>query len=146
MKDADYILCPPRNSDEWVDYHSIRRTVLFENRGEFGKYIENHPDELQPGHHPLVLVHNGRTSGVIRVDVIDRVAWFRRVAIREDLQRRGHGRALLSLAESFARDQGCHEVRSNVAPDAVDFYERCGYSRAVEKDKRDSVAMRKALT
>ena len=129
MTDVADILISPRTHDEWLAYHTIRRTVLFENRGEVGVYIENHPDEFERGHHPMILVHNGLTIGVIRVDLAKPVAWFCRVAIREDLQRCGHGRALLRLAECFAQRQGCNEIRSNVAADAVGFYERCGYSR-----------------
>ncbi|HEY8228738.1 MAG TPA: GNAT family N-acetyltransferase [Pyrinomonadaceae bacterium] len=145
MEDIDHMLCPPRSRDEWLAYHAIRRTVLFENRGHAGQYIENHPDEFRPGHHPLILIHNGATVGVVRVDVSDRAAWFRRVAIRQDLQRRGHGRTLLRLAETFARGQGCNEVRSNVATDAVGFYERCGYLRDVATESTGSITMRKAL-
>ncbi|HEY8186154.1 MAG TPA: GNAT family N-acetyltransferase [Pyrinomonadaceae bacterium] len=145
MEAVNDILCSPRNHDDWSAYHTIRRKVLFENRGEFGVYIENHPDEFESGHHPLVLVHTDATIGVIRVDVEDRVAWFRRVAIREDQQGRGHGRCLLRLAEAFARRQGCHEVRSNVAADAVGFYERCGYAHDIAEAEPGSVPMRKAL-
>jgi GNAT superfamily N-acetyltransferase len=129
MEDNDHVLRAPRNGDEWRAYHAIRRQVLFENRGEVGVYIENHPDEFAPGHHPLVLIYSGAPIGVIRVDVSGRVAWFRRVAVCETLQRCGHGRTLLRLAEALARREGCQEVRSNVAADAVGFYERCGYSR-----------------
>ena len=118
----------PHNDDEWRAYHAIRREVLFENRGDVGIYNENHPDELQNGNHPLILVHGGVPIGVIRVDVRDQVAWFRRVAVRQDLQRAGHGRRLLNLAETFARKKNCTEARSNVAVDAVEFYQRCGYS------------------
>jgi GNAT superfamily N-acetyltransferase len=136
----------PRDSDEWLAYHAIRRKVLFENRGEFGVYIENHPDELKSGHHPLVMVLSGVIIGVIRVDLSGRVAWFRRVAVREDLQRSGHGRVLLRLAESFAQEEGCNEARSDVAPDAVGFYERCGYSRDSSTFAEiGSVSMRKPL-
>jgi len=62
------------------------------------------------------------------VDINGEQAIFRRVAVREDLQRSGHGRALLALAESFAQTKGCNHIWSNVAPDAVGFYERCGYT------------------
>jgi GNAT superfamily N-acetyltransferase len=62
------------------------------------------------------------------VDIKGNQAIFRRVAIREDLQRAGHGRALLTLAESFAKKKGCLQIWSDVAPDAVGFYERCGYT------------------
>jgi len=123
-----HILRAPDNQDERDAYHAIRRRVLFEARRKFGVYDENRPDEFKTGHHPLILIYDGVPIGVIRVDIDDRVAWFRRVAVREDLQRSGHGRILIKLAEDFARDQGCDMVRSNVAVDAVIFYERCGYS------------------
>jgi GNAT superfamily N-acetyltransferase len=125
---TSHILRGPENDEEWRVYHAIRRKVLFENRGRFGVYDENHPDEFEKNNHPLLLFDRGAPIGVIRVDIHDSVAWFRRVAVREDLQRAGHGRILLSLAEAFAREAGCDEARSNVAADAVGFYERCGYS------------------
>ena len=113
--------------EEWQEFHSIRRKVLFENRGKRESYIVNHPDDLKSGNHPLILVHNGEVIGVCRLDVIDAVVWLRRVAIREDSQRLGHGRALLRLAESFAVELGCKEFRTNAAVESVGFYERCGY-------------------
>ena len=132
------------SDSEWPEYHSIRRRVLFENRRDV--YIENHPDEFKSGHHPMVLIHSGVVIGVIRVDISERVAWFRRVAIREDLQRSGHGRVLLRLAETFAQNKGCNEARSNVALEAVGFYERCGYSRDSSTfAETGSVSMRKPL-
>jgi GNAT superfamily N-acetyltransferase len=136
----------PHSDDEWRTYHAIRRKVLFESRGSFGVYDENRPDERQTGNHPLMLIRGDEPIGVIRVDVRAQVAWFRRVAIREDLQREGHGRVLLQLAEDFARKQKCSEVRSNVASDAVGFYERCGYSHDFSKSAEiGSIQMVKRL-
>ena len=39
MEDNDHVLCVPRNREEWRAYNTIRRKVLFENRGEVGVYI-----------------------------------------------------------------------------------------------------------
>lgn len=125
----DHELRAPATDEEWRALHDLRRKILFENRGKFETYIENHPDDFKAGHHPLILLYRGDVIGVVRVDVSEEVAWFRRIAIREDLQRRGHGRILLELAEAFAKAEGCDEVRSNAATDAVGFYERCGYER-----------------
>ena len=124
----EHELRTPGSDEEWRAFHDIRRRVLFENRGKFD-YIENHPDDFKSGHHPLILVYRRDVIGVIRIEVCEAVAWFRRVAIREDLQRLGHGRILLQLAEAFAKAKGCTEVRSNAAVEAVGFYERCGYVR-----------------
>ena len=143
---AEHELRPPSNDEELRALHDIRRKVLFENRGKFDTYIENHPDDSKPGHHPLVLVYKGLAIGVVRVEVNDAMAWLRRVAIREDFQRRGHGRILLRLAETFAKSEGCDEVRSNAAVEAVGFYERCGYVRDLsEPAPANSVRMRKSL-
>jgi GNAT superfamily N-acetyltransferase len=119
----------PQSNEEWQAFHAIRRRVLFENRGKDEIYNANHPDDSKPGNHPLVLVYRDVVIGVIRIDVAGTVAWFRRIAIREDLQRLGHGRALLRLAEAFAKAEDCDEIRSNAAVEAVGFYERCGYAR-----------------
>ena len=143
---TNHELRAPRDADDWLAYHAIRRKVLFESRPESSVYIENHPDEFKSGHHPLVMVHSGAIIGVIRVDICGRVAWFRRVAVREDMQRTGHGGVLLRLAEIFAQEEGCNEARSNVALDAVGFYERCGYSRdPATLAEMVSVSMRKPL-
>jgi len=129
LTDNEHELRAPRNEEEWRALHAIRRKVLFENRGKPDTYIENHPDDFKATHHPLILLYKGDVVGVIRVEVCENVAWFRRVAIREDLQRLSHGRVLLRLAEAFAKSKGCTEVRSNAAVEAIGFYEHCGYAR-----------------
>jgi GNAT superfamily N-acetyltransferase len=140
------MLRAPRCNADWTAYHAIRRRVLFENRGLFGVYDENHPDDRALAHHPLLLLYQDEPTGVIRIDVKDQIAWFRRVAVREDWQRRGHGKVLLQLAEIFARAAGCDVVRSNVAVDAVGFYERCGFLRDLSQPvNTDSMPMMKLL-
>ena len=141
-----YQLKPPTSAKDWQAYHTIRRTVLFENRGQIGVYDENHPDEFRSGNHPLLLFLNTIPIGVIRVDINGEQAVFRRVAIRQDLQRAGHGRILLTLAKDFAKEQNCKEILSNVAPDAVGFYERCGFTfDSSEPNSESSVPMLKPL-
>ena len=133
---------------EWETYHALRRTVLFEARGLVGVYDASHPDETAEGHHPLLLFHRGEAIGVIRVDVKGDEAIFRRVAVRPDRQRKGHGQTMLTLAERFAAAKGCRIVRSSVDRDAVEFYVRCGYSAAGEgrsQDRTAGISMWKAL-
>jgi GNAT superfamily N-acetyltransferase len=135
----------PITADELLAYHAIRRSVLFESRGLIGVYDEHHPDEHADGHHPLVLVHSGEIIGVIRVDIAGREAIFRRVAIRADRQRSGHGARMLALAEEFARRNGCVNVRSSVDPDAVGFYRRCGYIELGSVKQTGGLLMSKRL-
>ena len=137
---AEYELVSPSDSGTWRVYHAIRRQVLFEARGLFGVYDEHRPDERAPGNYSKLLLVEGTPVGVIRIDISGDDAIFRRVAIRLDAQRRGHGRAMLSLAEAFAAEQGCRRILSHVAPDAVAFYEKCGFARARDARARDAAA------
>jgi len=133
----------PGTDDDWAAYHAIRRHVLFELRGNGAAYTVDHPDERLPGHFPFVLWDGGTAVGVIRVDVHDTIAFFRRMAVREDLQRRGYGRHLLQAAEQFAAAHGCTRAVSNVDPGAVGFYERCGFRRGKQAEGNRTVVMSK---
>lgn len=146
MNEFQHELRSPRTDEEWRAFHAIRRKVLFENRGKTETYTEDHPDDAKPGNHPLIFLYQGVVIGVIRVDVNGTTAWFRRVAVREDVQRLGHGRVLLELAEAFAESQRCTEVRSNAAVEALGFYERCGFTRDVAAPAPpNSIPVRKSL-
>jgi GNAT superfamily N-acetyltransferase len=126
----------PVTEGERSAYHAIRRRVLFDLRGNGAAYDPNHPDEHRTGHHPFVLWIDDQPVGVIRVDIDGVVATFRRVAIRDDLQRRGYGRRLLEAAERFAKSQGCTRVESYVDPAAIPFYARCGFSAVSSPSNR----------
>jgi len=128
MDMEDHELITPIAPAEWRAYHDVRRRVLFEARGQFGVYDENHSDERSPGHHPKLLLYRRDPVGVVRVDIEATRAIFRRVAVRADVQRLGHGRVLLMLAQRFAEESGCVTLVSYVTPDAVDFYHRCGFT------------------
>jgi GNAT superfamily N-acetyltransferase len=144
-KSEAYQLRAPSSDSEWTAYHAIRRIVLFERRGRFGVYDAAHPDESRPGHYPLLLLYNREPIGTIRVDIADDEALFRRVAIREDVQRQGHGRKMLELAEGFVRAQDRNRIRSHVDPNAVEFYERCGFTRERADSGEATILMRKDL-
>jgi GNAT superfamily N-acetyltransferase len=129
---CDYRLLPPASPDEWETYHRIRRDVLLEAR----KHALEHPDELAPGHHPLLLWLGDRAVGTIRVDILPAGrAGVRLVAIDPALQHQGHGRALLALAEAFARGAGCTRTVVYSTPDAEGFYAKAGYAEEEWDDR-----------
>ena len=145
---SDYTLVSPADPGSWGRYHEIRRQVLFEARGRFGIYDENRPDERAAGHYPKLLLFRNDPVGVIRLDIAVPDAIFRRVAIRGDVQRHGHGRALLSLAERLAAGHGCRQFTTHAAPDAVGFYQKCGFviePGGAADDDGGSILMRKHL-
>lgn len=66
-------------------------------------------------------------TGVLRLDRLRADAGIvRLVAIREDVQGRGYGRAMAQLTESYARQLGYQTLYVNAAPDAVGYYEKDG--------------------
>ncbi len=133
------------SDEDWDAYHEIRERVLWEARGRVGEYDRDHPDEHADGNHPFLLVVDGRPVGVLRIDIRPPVAWLRRVAVREHLQRRGHGRLMLQLAMHFARENGCTEARSNVDPDAVAFYRKLGFTVVDGDDDAVNVPMSRSF-
>jgi len=122
---GNYRLGCPASPEDWETYHRIRRDVLLEAR----KYAIELADELAPGHHPHLLWLDAQPIGTIRIDLVapDRAA-MRLVAIDPSRQGRGHGRALLRLAEDFARRLGCEKAVVYATLDAVGFYNKTGYS------------------
>jgi len=120
-------LVSPTSDEEWTSYHRIRRTILFEKRGQFGVYDPDRPDDRAPDNFAKLLICDSHHIGVVRIDLAGDVAYLRRVAIDERWQRQGFGRILLRLAESFAAEHGARRIESSVAADAIGFYEKCGY-------------------
>ncbi len=146
-KMGTHTLRTPETRGEWEHYHHIRRTELFEARGQCGTYDAKHPDDRKPGNHAMLLFHGADPVGVVRIDVRGTLAIFRRVAVRAASQRRGHGTVMLALAEGFARSRGCTRVLSNVDAGAIAFYERCGFARSAASTgaAAPTVVMEKAL-
>ncbi len=141
----NYQLISPVGSVLWTAYHDIQRVVLFERRGRFGVYDANHLDGIKANHFPKLLLFDETPVGVIRIDVEDDIARFRRVAIEASQQRQGHGRVLLAMSEAFALDHHVVMVEASVAADAVEFYRRSGYKALRVLDSVGSVRMSKRL-
>ena len=116
-----YVLRPPESPDDWSAYHEIRRRAIFEAYFPQVAYQFDHPDEGKEGNFPLVLVEDDTVVGTVRIDLFDAVrAALRLVAIVPEQQRKGHGTALLRLAEDFARRHGrqcicCIAIRPRLA-------------------------------
>ena len=142
---GQYQLRAPANESEWQNYHEIRRAVLWEARGQGSVYDSNRPDEQLPNRFARILFFENVPVGVLRIDIEPPKAIFRRVAVRLEHQRKGHGRVMLMLAEEFARKHGCVSARSDVAPDAVGFYESCGFRQSAPARAVASVSMEKVL-
>jgi len=130
-----YALRPARSPQEWSAYHAIRRDAIFAPLLPGQAYDEHDPDEFGRGHLPHVLVRDGEVIGTVRIDLIgDTQAGLRLIAIRRDLQRQGHGRVLLRLAEQAARAFGRTEIVINAHPTSLTFYLANGYREGEWRD------------
>jgi GNAT superfamily N-acetyltransferase len=123
-----YRLRPVRSPREWSPYPAIRRDAIFAALLPGQAYDERDPDEFAPGHFPHVLVYDSEIVGTVRIDLIDEMAaGLRLIGVRGNLQRQGHGRVLLKLAEQTARAFGKTEIVINAHPGSLAFYLANGY-------------------
>lgn len=124
-----YELVEVKEPADWLAFHAIRRRELFEARGRFGIYSENHPSDVAANAHPYLLKLDGVPLGTTRLDVRDDgTAIFRLVAITADEQGKGHGRAMGQLVEDRARALGVTTLYVNAADSAVGFYCQTGWT------------------
>ncbi len=56
-----------------------------------------------------------------------RIVRLRQMAVLNDLQGKGIGRALMNFAENIARDTGYRIIRMHARINAIGFYEKVGY-------------------
>ena len=54
---------------------------------------------------------------------------LRQMAVLNDLQGKGIGRALMNFAENVARDMGYRKIRMHARLNAIGFYEKVGYNK-----------------
>ena len=126
-----YDLVKVTTESDWREYHAIRRHVLWEARGRSG-YDDARPAEYAANNTPLLLKLNGRPIGTTRLDNLgDRRGVMRLVAIATEFQRRGHGRILSELVESYARRLGLKTLFVNADPEAVGYYKKMGWENYV---------------
>lgn len=116
---------------DWSAMHDLRRRVLFApgRHAVDIEYDSNHPDDRAENQVPHVLVLDGRVIGVARLDVRPDHGVVRLVAIEPDLQGQGYGRMMDAMLTEKGFELGLRELRVNAAPDAVGFYEGCGWQR-----------------
>ncbi|HEU4472567.1 MAG TPA: GNAT family N-acetyltransferase [Flavisolibacter sp.] len=58
---------------------------------------------------------------------------LRQMAVINDLQGKGIGRALMQFAENLARDRGFRRITMHARKNAIGFYEKMGYKKKGEE-------------
>ena len=135
MENGPYELKNPASRGEWRTYHRIRREVLFEASGLDRTYDDDDETELPAGAQALLLFHDGRAVAALRLNLLaERSMEVSLIAVAQPDQGRGHGRALLDLAEGQAREAGAWRMVVNVFGDAEPFFANSGYARETWDD------------
>ena len=116
----------PQSAEEFKEYYDLRWRLL---RQPWGQPRGSEKDELEAGsHHVTVRDENGRLLGIGRLHLNnDQEAQIRYMAIEEDAQGRGIGRAIMESLESIARELGARVIALDAREHAVGFYERFAY-------------------
>lgn len=64
---------------------------------------------------------------------------LRQMAVMNDLQGKGIGKALMQFAENIARDRGYKKITMHARKDASGFYEKMGYRRQGDEFKEITI-------
>ncbi|MDB5033606.1 MAG: yjcF [Chlorobi bacterium] len=94
------------------------------------------PEQLgaEGGDYHLACYLDGALAGCLILTPVDDVALkMRQVAVAEEMQGRGVGRALVERSEEMAREKGFREIVLNARETAVPFYDRLRYERVGDR-------------
>jgi N-acetylglutamate synthase-like GNAT family acetyltransferase len=136
------VLRAPLTTDEWQNYHDIRKAEIHDRYCQGKIYKPNSKEELLSTNFRFVLLDqsSGALIGTIRVDFhAPDEASFRWVAIEKNHQRHGFGQEMMGLAEAFVADQKRKVIRIPAATDSQAFYEKLGYQNTLWPDGPDCV-------
>lgn len=64
---------------------------------------------------------------------------LRQMAVVNDVQGKGIGRALMQFAENLARDRGYKKITMHARKNAIGFYEKMGYKKKGEEFKEITI-------
>ncbi len=100
------------------------------------------PDELETEKENMLIAafEDERILGCcMLVEEMPDTVRLRQMAVLNDLQGKGIGRALMNFAENIARDRGYRTIRMHARMNALGFYEKVGYK--VKGDKFEEVTI-----
>ncbi|MET0635814.1 MAG: GNAT family N-acetyltransferase [Chitinophagaceae bacterium] len=112
-------------STEYYDMVKLRDDVL---RKPLGLVFTPEELEEEKGNMLIAAYEDDQILGCcMLVEEEPQVVRLRQMAVLNDLQGKGVGRALINFAENIARDRGYRAIRMHARINAVGFYEKVGY-------------------
>ena len=122
---------------EYDETVALRTEVLRAHLGlELGR---EELDEEKDSFHLVSWRDNAIVACLVLMPQSKKQLKMRQLAVREDCRREGVARALVSYAESFAKDHGYEEMVLHARETALGFYEKMGY--LTEGDRFNEVTL-----
>lgn len=115
----------PQNDVEWENYFDLRYRVL---RAPLNQPIGSEQNEGDSTGIHFALYEAGNLKAIARLDRADlKTAQVRFVAVENNLQGKGYGKAIMLATEKAAKDRGDTKMILQARDYAVDFYLRLDY-------------------
>ena len=123
-----FFLREVRTDNEWLHYHRIRKTELFEQYLQDLVYDPNHPSIMSPNTKHYVFYKGTNIIGTVFTDRLDekRIA-LRLLAIDKGLKNKGYGSILIQQIEEVIKNTGYKVILLHANAPAYNFYRRNGY-------------------
>ncbi|MFN4892420.1 MAG: GNAT family N-acetyltransferase [Bacteroidota bacterium] len=112
-------------SPEYREMTRLREQIL---RRPLGLTLDSEELETERPHVHIGAFEEDSLLGccmLVRED--NRTVRLRQMAVSDDIQRKGIGKALMNFAENIARDQGYRNLIMHARQHAIGFYEKMGY-------------------
>lgn len=125
LKIVDY------GTDEYKDTIKLRNEIL---RKPLGLSFADEELEKEKANMHMAAYEDERMLGCcMLVEEDPQTVRLRQMAVVNDVQGKGIGRALMSFAENLARDRGYKKITMHARKNALGFYEKMGYKKKGEE-------------
>lgn len=116
----------PETEQEWEAYYDLRYRIL---RAPLNQPVGSERNEGDATGNHFALFKNQTMLAVARLDLMaEHLCQVRWVAVENNVQGKGFGKAIMSAVETKAKELGCTTVMLQARDYAVSFYEGLDYS------------------
>lgn len=118
-------------TEEYKQMLKLREEIL---RRPLGLLFSDDELEKEKAHMHMAAYEDDRMLGCcMLVEEGPQTVRLRQMAVVNDVQGKGIGRALMQFAENLARDRGYKKITMHARKNAVGFYEKMGYKKKGEE-------------
>lgn len=118
-------------SDRYKQVLALRDEVL---RKPLGLNFSQAEIDAEKDNIHMAALEDGRMLGCcMLVDEGHKTVRLRQMAVVNDVQGKGIGRALMQFAENLARDRSYKKITMHARKNAIGFYEKMGYKKSGEE-------------